>query len=83
MIRQIEPAEPGVHWSASALCAQVDPGLFFPTKGNGCPEARRVCLACPVRAECLAEALDRNEPAGMWGGLTTRERRQLQRQAAA
>ena len=38
------------------------------------PAARAVCAACPVRAACLAHALAHDEPWGMWGGLTTRER---------
>ncbi|MFJ9037423.1 WhiB family transcriptional regulator [Streptomyces sp. NPDC102406] len=47
--------------------------------------AMRVCVACPVRAECLEDALDRDEPWGIWGGLTKRQRRDLlrSRQAAA
>jgi len=36
--------------------------------------ARAVCAACPVRAACLAHALAHDEPWGIWGGLTTRER---------
>jgi WhiB family redox-sensing transcriptional regulator len=34
---------------------------------------------CPVRAECLAEALDNEIEWGVWGGLTERERRALLR----
>jgi WhiB family redox-sensing transcriptional regulator len=33
-----------------------------------------VCAGCPVRAACLTHALTHDEPWGMWGGLTTRER---------
>ncbi|MGO4630540.1 WhiB family transcriptional regulator [Streptomyces sp. 2RAF24] len=80
MILQIEPAEPGAHWSTAGLCAQVDPRLFFPTKGQSVAEARGICMACPVRAECLAAALGRGEPSGIWGGLTVRERQRALRQ---
>lgn len=38
-------------------------------------EAKRVCLTCPVRTECLAENL--GEKTGVFGGTTGRERRQL------
>lgn len=79
----MKPAEPGMHWSASALCAQVDPALFFPARGHAAPEARQICMGCPVRAECLADALSRNEPSGVWGGLSVRERNKLRRQVAA
>jgi len=42
--------------------------------------AKALCAGCPDRAACLAEALARNEAAGIWGGLTTTERRGLPRQ---
>jgi WhiB family redox-sensing transcriptional regulator len=38
-----------------------------------------VCLGCPVRMECLAEALDNKIEFGVWGGMTERERRALLR----
>jgi WhiB family redox-sensing transcriptional regulator len=39
------------------------------------PEAKRICNVCPVRAECLEFALDTDQSAGIWGGLTTYQRR--------
>lgn len=42
--------------------------------GRPTAAARAVCAACPVRRACLAHALAHDEPWGMWGGLTTRER---------
>jgi WhiB family redox-sensing transcriptional regulator len=68
------------NWRDLALCAQVDPELFFPEKGEPSHAAKRVCAGCEVRAECLQEALDRNERFGVWGGLSERERRTLGRQ---
>lgn len=41
--------------------------------------ATLVCGDCPVRIECLAEALDNRIEWGVWGGLTERERRSLLR----
>jgi WhiB family redox-sensing transcriptional regulator len=38
-----------------------------------------VCKACPVRTECLSEALDNEIEWGVWGGMTERERRALLR----
>jgi WhiB family redox-sensing transcriptional regulator len=38
-----------------------------------------LCEDCPVRRECLAEALDNNMEWGVWGGMTERERRALLR----
>jgi WhiB family redox-sensing transcriptional regulator len=64
-------------WRGRALCAQVDPDIFFPDKGESPAAAKRVCTSCEVRAECLQDALDRNERFGVWGGLSERERRAL------
>jgi WhiB family redox-sensing transcriptional regulator len=72
-------SQPG-DWRARALCAQVDPDIFFPDKGESPAAAKRVCASCEVRAECLQDALDRNERFGVWGGLSERERRVLARQ---
>lgn len=38
-----------------------------------------MCRGCPVRTECLADALDNRVEFGVWGGLTERERRALLR----
>jgi len=73
-------AGPPASWRELALCAQTDPELFFPGKGQPVRPAKRVCAGCEVRAECLQEALDRGERFGIWGGLTARERRALARQ---
>jgi WhiB family redox-sensing transcriptional regulator len=67
----------GQPWVDQALCAQTDPESFFPEKGGSTREAKRVCLTCDVRAECLEYALDYDERFGIWGGLSERERRKL------
>ncbi len=66
-------------WQARALCAQTDPEAFFPEKGSSTREAKRICLSCEVRDECLTYALDADERFGIWGGLSERERRRLKR----
>lgn len=68
-------------WQESALCAQTDPEAFFPEKGGSTREAKAVCAACEVRAECLEYALLNDERFGIWGGLSERERRRLKRRA--
>ena len=65
-----------------ALCAQTDPEAFFPEKGGSTREAKRVCLSCEVRSECLEYALAHDERFGIWGGLSERERRRLKRRSA-
>lgn len=75
-----EPESGG--WRDEAACAQVDPDAFFPERGGSLHDAKAVCHRCPVRAECLDDALARDEPHGIWGGLSERERRKLRTQAA-
>ena len=66
-------------WQERALCAQTDPEAFFPEKGGSTREAKKVCVSCEVRAECLEYALENDERFGIWGGLSERERRKLKR----
>lgn len=68
-------------WQEKALCAQTDPEAFFPEKGGSTREAKRVCLSCEVKAECLEYALANDERFGIWGGLSERERRKLKKRA--
>lgn len=37
--------------------------------------AARLCLACPAMHPCLTYARTADETEGVWGGLTSRERR--------
>jgi WhiB family redox-sensing transcriptional regulator len=69
-------------WQERALCAQTDPEAFFPEKGGSTREAKKICLSCEVRVECLEYALEHDERFGIWGGLSERERRRLRRRAA-
>ena len=68
-------------WQEQALCAQTDPEAFFPEKGGSTREAKRVCLSCDVRTDCLEYALEQDERFGIWGGLSERERRRLKKRA--
>jgi WhiB family redox-sensing transcriptional regulator len=68
-------------WQERALCAQTDPEAFFPEKGGSTREAKRICLGCEVRTECLEYALEHDERFGIWGGLSERERRKLKKRA--
>ena len=68
-------------WQEQALCAQTDPEAFFPEKGGSTREAKRICIGCEVKGECLEYALGSDERFGIWGGLSERERRRLKRAA--
>lgn len=77
----VEDADEELGWQERALCAQTDPESFFPEKGGSTREAKKVCLACEVRSECLEYALQNDERFGIWGGLSERERRRLKKAA--
>ena len=74
---QSEYAPGDESWRQEALCAETDPEAFFPEKGGSTREAKRVCVSCPVRMQCLEYALDNDERFGIWGGLSERERRRV------
>lgn len=63
-------------WGERANCRTSSPDALF-VQGAAQHDAKRVCYGCPVRTECLAEALDGKIEFGVWGGLTERERRVL------
>jgi WhiB family redox-sensing transcriptional regulator len=67
------------NWQDRGLCNQTDPEAFFPEKGGSTREAKKICLGCEVRSECLEYALAKDERFGIWGGLSERERRRLKR----
>ena len=62
-------------WQDQALCAQSDPEEWYPEPGDSVNRPKRICRQCPVRVECLAYAMDRDEPHGLWGGLSREERK--------
>ena len=65
-------------WAGDAACRVSRPDELF-VRGAEQHRAKQVCKACPVRTECLAEALDNQIEWGVWGGMTERERRSLLR----
>ena len=48
-------------------CTQ-DPELFFAESPQDVEQAKAMCRACGARIACLAGALERREPHGVWGG---------------
>lgn len=66
-------------WMDDALCG-FEPVDFFPDPPKNSEKseiarynqkvslAKSVCARCPVRAECLKDATDRDEREGIWGG---------------
>ena len=66
-----------VQWMDFALCAETDPEAFFVEKSGDTRPAKAVCLACPVRLNCLDYAVENRIAWGIWGGLSPRQRRTL------
>ncbi|NCT91298.1 WhiB family transcriptional regulator [Cellulomonas sp. APG4] len=66
------------HWTAYGACRDASPDALF-VEGAAQRSARGLCAACPVRLECLIDALDHRVLFGVWGGMTERERRALLR----
>jgi WhiB family redox-sensing transcriptional regulator len=78
------------NWLDEARCAGEDTEVFYPSRDKDtykviAAQAKAYCLGpggkshCPVRSECLWEAIDSDEQHGIWGGLSHRERNALVR----
>ncbi|MEO6121431.1 MAG: WhiB family transcriptional regulator [Acidimicrobiales bacterium] len=74
---------PGANdWRAKANCRDSSPDLFFPVGVTGIAveeieSAKAVCRCCPSQRACLDFALATNQDAGVWGGMSETERRDL------
>src|SRR3982751_3571545 len=66
------------NYTARSSCLASDPDGLFVT-GAAQNRAKAVCMGCPVRTECLSDALDNRVEFGVWGSMTERERRALLR----
>lgn len=49
-------------------CHVGDPDLWFAESPTELERAKSLCGPCPVRHMCLAGAIERAEPWGVWGG---------------
>ena len=56
------------HPGSDIPCQESDAELWFEQSPADVEFAKALCGACPVRIECLAGALSREEPWGVWGG---------------
>lgn len=68
-------------WAKQAACVGWNPELWYPKFAGNREEkvAKAVCnRRCPVREQCLADALEQGRNAwGIWGGMNEDERRAL------
>ena len=49
-------------------CREHDPNLWFSEHPAPLEIAKTFCAVCPARPGCLAGAISRREPWGVWGG---------------
>ena len=73
---------PEGRWKVDAACSGVGISLFFPDESafvvadeDGNPG--KFCFNCPVRQECLNDAVNSREYDGVWGGVNEADRRVL------
>jgi len=60
---------PSIDWiDTSTPCRSYDPELWFAERLDEVALAQALCGDCALRAACLAGALERREPWGVWGG---------------
>jgi len=67
----IETTERLPDWQAEARCNDGTGSLvelFFSEQIDDIAAAKAFCVECPVKDPCLAAALERREPWGVWGG---------------
>jgi WhiB family redox-sensing transcriptional regulator len=67
-------------WKDDAACLNRDPSWWDydtgPTTAQN-NKAIAICNRCPVRTECLTDAMDNKAEHGIWGGLTPLDRKYL------
>ena len=66
-------------WRDDAACRGEATSVFFPDASQPAAPALAICRNCPVRAPCLAYAIENHIVHGVWGGASVRRRRALQR----
>jgi WhiB family redox-sensing transcriptional regulator len=61
-------ADTARHVARDLPCQVHDPDLWFADAPADLELAKALCADCPALQACLAGALDRREPFGVWGG---------------
>ena len=69
------PASANDNWQDRAICASMDPEIWFSDAPDMIATAIRLCHRCPVVLSCLTEAKTVGVAAGVWGGVDFHPRR--------
>ena len=64
-------------WQRDAACREHPDLSWFPTAGYSTTHQVAICTGCLVKSQCLADALDRGERYGLWGGIDSLNRMRL------
>jgi hypothetical protein len=75
IINRLEHPDP--HWHVQAPCRGLPVDLFYPERGENTAPIHAVCDGCPVRADCLADAIARDDLHGHWGGTSEVRRKRV------
>ncbi len=59
-------------WKTQAACQGQEQTMFFDERKSG---GKAFCNVCPVKADCLDWALLTDQRFGIWGGMSTLERK--------
>ncbi|MCH7788339.1 MAG: WhiB family transcriptional regulator [Acidobacteria bacterium] len=70
MSTQLLTSQPNTIDATEARCAanDVNPAVFYSEDVTDIGTAKRLCMECPILAQCLQGAISRAEPCGVWGG---------------
>ena len=66
--REVAVGGPDITGLSLDLPCTEDPELFFAELPEDVELAKAMCRGCRARLACLAGALERREPYGVWGG---------------
>lgn len=61
-------AAPVMDLIEAEIPCRTDPDLWFAESPEDVEFAKALCGGCPIQKACLARALEREEPWGVWGG---------------
>ena len=71
-------------WQLDSACRGLDSEIFYHPDGERgqarerrVSQAKAICAACPVVAQCQEHAIKAREPFGVWGGLSEEERQEI------
>jgi WhiB family redox-sensing transcriptional regulator len=68
VLEKTELEKPDIKETGPELPCRDDPELFFAESPDDVEFAKSLCMGCAARLACLAGAIERREPWGVWGG---------------